>query len=199
MALNFDDYFEDVPEGAGKGSESQAPREEAKAVRPAREYDDDYIEPGTRRRKRRYFKYGLIAASVVAVVVAVYLLFFSKRASGGMVKGYLLSIERQEGVFDSYECSLVMDCPDEEKWAESMLFPLLNYESECRLSPASGNARRQSCRCPLRPLPFCNAVARSYGSGCGQCRLCSPYAAFAVGPSGEGRQEGEGLSRYRIA
>lgn len=122
MALNFDDYFEDVPEGAGKGSESQAPREEAKAVRPAREYDDDYIEPGTRRRKRRYFKYGLIAASVVAVVVAVYLLFFSKRASGGMVKGYLLSIEKQEGVFDSYECTLVMDCPDEEKWAESMLF-----------------------------------------------------------------------------
>ena len=122
MALNFDDYFEDVPEGAGKGPESRTPGEDAKEVRPVREYDDDYIEPGTRRRRRRYFKYGLIAALIVAVVVAVYLLFFSMRASGGMVKGYLLSIEKQEGVFDSYECTLVMDCPDEEKWAESMLF-----------------------------------------------------------------------------
>lgn len=114
MGIKFDDYFDDTPERpAEQPAAAGDDRREERPSPPRREYDEDYIEPGGRRRRRRYFKFGLIAAAVAVLAVAVHVVFFSKSVSGGMVRGYVVAIEKDEGViFDSYECTLVVDYPD---------------------------------------------------------------------------------------
>lgn len=126
MAIKLDDYFDD------DASEQQAPsgvQEPVAAEQPqpkrvvVREYDSDYIITNGQRRKKRFRKWLLWAAIAAVVLIAINMLFFSKKISGGQVRGYLIAIEKSEGiVFDSYECTLIVDYPDSIVDADRLVF-----------------------------------------------------------------------------
>lgn len=116
MAIKLDDYFDDDASGqqAPSGEQEPVAAEQPQPKRVVvREYDSDYIITNGQRRKKRFRKWLLWAAIAAVVLIAINMLFFSKKISGGQVRGYLIAIEKSEGiVFDSYECTLIVDYPD---------------------------------------------------------------------------------------
>ena len=126
MAIKLDDYFDDDASGQQAPSGEQEPVA-AEQPQPKRvvvkEYDSDYIITNGQRRKKRFRKWLLWAAIAVVVLIAINMLFFSKKISGGQVRGYLIAIEKSEGiVFDSYECTLIVDYPDSIVDADRLVF-----------------------------------------------------------------------------
>lgn len=126
MAIKLDDYFDDDASGQQAPSGVQEPVA-AELPQPKRvvvkEYDSDYIITNGQRRKKRFRKWLLWAAVAAVVLIAINMLFFSKKISGGQVRGYLIAIEKSEGiVFDSYECTLIVDYPDSIVDADRLVF-----------------------------------------------------------------------------
>lgn len=126
MAIKLDDYFDDDASGQQAPSGEQEPVA-AEQPQPKRvvvkEYDSDYIITNGQRRKKRFRKWLLWAAIAAVVLIAINMLFFSKKISGGQVRGYLIAIEKSEGiVFDSYECTLIVDYPDSIVDADRLVF-----------------------------------------------------------------------------
>lgn len=126
MAIKLDDYFDDDASGqqAPSGEQEPVAAEQPQPKRVVvREYDSDYIITNGQRRKKRFRKWLLWAAIAVVVLIAINMLFFSKKISGGQVRGYLIAIEKSEGiVFDSYECTLIVDYPDSIVDADRLVF-----------------------------------------------------------------------------
>lgn len=126
MAIKLDDYFDDDASGQQAPSGEQEPVA-AEQPQPKRvvvkEYDSDYIITNGQRRKKRFRKWLLWAAVAAVVLIAINMLFFSKKISGGQIRGYLIAIEKSEGiVFDSYECTLIVDYPDSIVDADRLVF-----------------------------------------------------------------------------
>ncbi|HIU38844.1 MAG TPA: hypothetical protein IAD18_04160 [Candidatus Limisoma intestinavium] len=126
MAIKLDDYFDDDASGqqAPSGEQEPVAAEQPQPKRVVvREYDSDYIITNGQRRKKRFRKWLLWAAIAAVVLIAINMLFFSKKISGGQVRGYLIAIEKSEGiVFDSYECTLIVDYPDSIVDADRLVF-----------------------------------------------------------------------------
>lgn len=126
MAIKLDDYFDDDASGqqAPSGEQEPVAAEQPQPKRVVvREYDSDYIITNGQRRKKRFRKWLLWAAVAAVVLIAINMLFFSKKISGGQVRGYLIAIEKSEGiVFDSYECTLIVDYPDSIVDADRLVF-----------------------------------------------------------------------------
>lgn len=115
MAIKLDDYFDDTPEHPAGRQDSGNSRPEEAAQKDGQEggYEDVVIVTKSQRRKKRIVRLAVLAVAAAVLATAVNLLFFSKKATGGQVRGYLVSIEKREGiVFDSYECALIKDYPD---------------------------------------------------------------------------------------
>ena len=126
MAIKLDDYFDDDASGqqAPSGEQEPVAAEQPQPKRVVvREYESDYIITNGQRRKKRFRKWLLWAAIAAVVLIAINMLFFSKKISGGQVRGYLIAIEKSEGiVFDSYECTLIVDYPDSIVDADRLVF-----------------------------------------------------------------------------
>lgn len=126
MAIKLDDYFDDDASGqqAPSGEQEPVAAEQPQPKRVVvREYDSDYIITNGQRRKKRFRKWLLWAAIAAVVLIAINMLFFSKKISGGQIRGYLIAIEKSEGiVFDSYECTLIVDYPDSIVDADRLVF-----------------------------------------------------------------------------
>lgn len=122
MPIRLDDYFDDVPEQPVERPEDRKEQPTPKPD-PDREYRIDFIMPGSRRRKRRLVKALVGLAAVFCAAVIVHHVFFAKKASDGRVRGYVVAIEKSEGVvFDSYECTMVVDYPDEAADSAGLIF-----------------------------------------------------------------------------
>ena len=146
MAIKLDDYFDDdaaeqqAPSGVQEPVVAEQPQPKRVVVK---EYDSDYIITNGQRRKKRFRKWLLWAAIAAVVLIAINMLFFSKKISGGQVRGYLIAIEKSEGiVFDSYECTLIVDYPDSIVDADRLVFRFFHDRPASRETPLQRHERR---------------------------------------------------------
>ncbi len=118
MALRLDDYFddgervreEDGNSGAQRVSES---RQGEGSNKEDDDYDDDFITPDSRKRRKLYLKIGFVLLVLLVVFFVLRAMFFVPVVSEGAVRGYVVSFEKTGVVFDSYEGELVVDTPSD--------------------------------------------------------------------------------------
>lgn len=79
------------------------------------------VSPISRRRRRKQILYGVLLVAIACIVWIVYSILFGTNGSG-QVRGYVLKIERNDGLFDSYEGTLVIDYPPTVADSSEILF-----------------------------------------------------------------------------
>lgn len=119
MPIILDDYFDDEdrpqqpendnrqqPQYTGDNDNGQQRRDDEVP-------EEDFIITNSQRRRRKLRRVALIVAACVIAAILVNVLFISKQAEQGQVRGYIVQMELRKGViFDSYECTMVIDYPD---------------------------------------------------------------------------------------
>ena len=106
-----------------KAEKADAPAEGAQRVSESRQgegpnkedddYDDDFITPDSRKRRKLYLKIGFVLLVLLVVFFVLRAMFFVPVVSEGAVRGYVVSFEKTGVVFDSYEGELVVDTPSD--------------------------------------------------------------------------------------
>lgn len=147
MPIILDDYFDDEDRPQPQPNNDDNSQDEAASEEPKLPVDktdpqeDDFIITNAQRRRSRMRRFGLIALGVVLLAILVNVLFISREAEQGRVRGYMVQMELRKGlVFDSYECTMVVDYPDAVQNDSTLIFRFSATDRE--LGQSLSNAMR---------------------------------------------------------